>query len=107
MFSLFKKSPPFTEFKINLETNYSETLLRNHLYVIQCINDDILAANKVLKLLNLLRQNNIDLSMWPKMKSEIGEIYCRYEQGKFYVSFPWAHPSWISPIRGVERFIRG
>jgi hypothetical protein len=126
MFSLFKKTTPFTDIektiprrelienslkvldslKFKLETNYSEILPRNHLYVVQCINDNILAANKVLKVLNLLRQNNIDLRMWPKMKSEAGEIYCKYEQEKFYVSFPWNHPFWISPIKGVERFVR-
>jgi hypothetical protein len=126
MFSLFKKSPPFTdiektiprreligeaikvldrlEFKI--EENYSEILPRNHLCVIQNTNDDILNANTALKVLNLLRQNNIDLRVWSKMKSETGEIYCKYEQDKFFVSFPWDCPTWISPIKGAERFIR-
>jgi hypothetical protein len=126
-FSLFKKTPPFTdiektiprrelieksikvldrlEFKI--EENYSEILPRNHLCVIQNTNDDILNANTALKVLNLLKQNGINIKLWNDRATDLGaDIYCKYEDNKFFVRFPWDHPTYISPIRAVERFIK-
>ncbi|MCK9458689.1 MAG: hypothetical protein M0R80_03555 [Proteobacteria bacterium] len=127
LFSLFKKTPPFTdiektiprreliqksieildtlEFKI--EENYSEILPRNHLCIIQNINNDILNAGKALKVLKLLKQSGINIRLW---KTEIKDpylcIYYKYEADKFFVRFPWDHPTYISPIRAVERFIK-
>jgi hypothetical protein len=126
-FSLFKKAPPFTdiektiprreligeaikvldrlEFKI--EESYSEILPRNHLCVIQNINDDILNANTALKVLNLLKRNGINIRLWNDRTTDLGaDIYCKYEANKFFVRFPWEHPTYISPIRAVERFIK-
>jgi len=127
--SLFRKSPPIVpdsiektilrrelvqksieildtlEFKI--EENYSEILPRNHLCMIQNINDDILNAGKALKVLKLLKQNGVNLRLWEtKIKDPYLCIYYKYYQDKFFVRFPWDHPTYISPIRAVERFIK-
>jgi hypothetical protein len=96
----------FSSMKFNLEDNFSEILPQNHLFVVQCINEDIATATKILKIVNILKQRRIKSVIWKMNGDKDGKIRVKYEYGKFFFEFPWDYSKYTTVEYTLEQFIR-
>jgi hypothetical protein len=95
----------FSSMEFNLEDNFSEILPQNHSFVVQCINEDIATATKILKIVKILKQRRIKSVVWITGENRGGKIRVKYEYRKLFFEFPWDCSRFATVEYTLEHFI--